>query len=75
MKKSKKMTFIKYSFTRGLAFGILMALTKIFNEAIENGFGSLSLEMLYNELYWIPFGILVFGPFFWWANKRNKKDK
>jgi hypothetical protein len=68
------MTFIKYSLTRGLAFGLLMTFTMVFNEAIENGFGSISLETLYSELYWIPFGILVFGPFFWWANKRSGKD-
>lgn len=72
---TKKVTFIKYSITRGLAFGILMAFTKIFNEAIENGFSSVSIDLLYGELYWIPIGILVFGPFFWWANKPNENGE
>lgn len=78
--KEKVIGFVKYSFSNGLAFGLLlfvaMSIYSLFGESFSEVF--LSKKTIFFFLTCFLAGIVLYGPIVWFINqffyKKYKKD-
>ena len=74
--KKRKMGRIKYGLVYGSLFGLFMLVIHIFLDIRESRSEFVTKEIIIRQIYWIPFGIIMFMTVIWWLeNKFSRKKK